>query len=440
MNGQSLTERHALHRFARRAGVSVTAMVLAATAPGAQQVTASVPVTLSGEIRARSEWDRPGGTLAEDVFTYLRTRLGVRAAPADNLHLYFQLQDSRVYGASAGAATGNPNVTDLHQAYFDIVADWKARKVTTRVGRQEVAFGNERLIGQVGWSNTGRTFDAARVLLAPAGEAAPWSATLFVATVDEAGRRFGAPASGTGNVSDRGVIGTWFNHTLQGGMLEATLLYDAGAKYRSYTESNRVTFDTRFKSRAAAALGFDAEVAWQGGSQRYTPSTGGSVGQDVSAWMLAGRFGRMAAPGRKTSVIIGADILSGDARQTDGEYNAFNTMYATNHQYYGFMDLFSDPAARTNDAGLADLFGSVSHQLTDRTTLRMDLHRFATQAGGAGEIGWEFDVIAPIKLTGGSALELGYTTFRASDAAPAISLGTANHVRHWGYLHLRAGF
>lgn len=440
MNRDFFTSRHSPLQLARRAGVAVTAIVVAATAAAAQQVEASAPVTLSGEIRTRSEWDRPGGTVAEDVFTYLRTRLGVRATPADNLNLYFQLQDSRVYGASAAAAAGNPNVTDLHQAYFDIGADWRARRVTTRVGRQEVAFGNERLIGQVGWSNTGRTFDGARVLLAPAGESAPWSATLFVATVDEAGRRFGAPTSAGGNVTDRAVAGAWFNHTLHGGMIEATLVYDAGAKYRTYTESNRFTFDARFKSRAAAAIGFDAEVAWQGGSQKHGAASGSPVAQDVSAWLLAGRFGRMAATGRKTSAIVGADILSGDATQADGEYRAFNTMYATNHQYYGFMDLFPDPAARTNDAGLADVFGSVSRQLNDRTTLRMDLHRFSAQAGGAGEIGWEFDVIAPIKLTGGSALELGYSIFRASDGATAIGLGPTDHVRHWGYLQLRAGF
>ena len=62
---------------------------LAAFAPfhlGAQTTTpAPMPVAFFGEIRARSEWDRPGGPLAADVYTYLRTRLGIRAVPAEGV-------------------------------------------------------------------------------------------------------------------------------------------------------------------------------------------------------------------------------------------------------------------------------------------------------------------------------------------------------------------
>src|SRR5690606_22845165 len=34
-----------------------------------------------------------------------------------------------------------------------------------RLGRQELAYGNERLVGAVGWSNVGRSFDAALLRL-----------------------------------------------------------------------------------------------------------------------------------------------------------------------------------------------------------------------------------------------------------------------------------
>lgn len=412
--------------------------VLTAAAAAAQT---SVPVTFSGEIRARTEWDRPGGGLAEDVYTYLRTRLGVSAAPTDGVRLMFQLQDSRVYGVAASGAAGNPDITDLHQAYVDLSAERRGHEVTARVGRQEVAFGNERLVGPVGWSNTGRTFDGARLTFVPSGDdKAGRSATFFVASVEERGRHFGTPTASGTYPGDRAVIGALLTRPVRRGTLEFTALYDNGAKYRSYSESDRYTVYGRFRSAADRPFGVDLEAAWQGGTQQYQQNATTTVDQDVSAWLLGARLGRQPAPGRKASAILGVDVLSGDAKPADGQYHAFNTMYATNHPFYGLMDLFLDPAARTNDAGLVDAFGSVTRALTDRTSLRTDLHRFAVQAGSAGEIGWELDVVAPVKLSSASALEIGYAAFRASDAAAAMGLGALDKVRQWGYVQLRASF
>ena len=418
---------------------SCAAFVVVAAGAAVSTAGAQTPaqVTFTGEVRARTEWDRPGGALEEDVFTYLRTRLGMSAAPTDGVRLMFQLQDSRVYGVAASASAGNPDITDLHQAFADLDARWRTVTITTRVGRQEVALGNERLVGPVGWSNTGRTFDGARVLLVPTG--ADWSASLFAATVEERGRHF-ASAGTTTFPADRAVAGAWFTRPLRGGTLETTVLFDGGARYRSYAESDRFTLYGRYRSRTAAQFAIDAEAAWQGGTQQYAPSTTGSTTQDVSAWMVAARMGMMPAPGRRTSALIGADVLSGDAAPSDGSYHAFNTMYATNHPFYGMADLFLDPAARTNDAGLVDAFGSTTHAFGARYSLRADLHRFATQAGSGGQIGWELDVIAPVKLSSASALEVGYTGFRASAAAAAMGLGPPGHVRQWGYVQLRAGF
>ena len=42
------------------------------------------PVTFSGEVRQRSDWDRPSDASA-DFATYLRARLGLRATPAAGL-------------------------------------------------------------------------------------------------------------------------------------------------------------------------------------------------------------------------------------------------------------------------------------------------------------------------------------------------------------------
>ena len=50
---------------------------------------------------------------------------------------------------------------DLNQAYLSIGKP--AFPVSLKVGRQELSFGEERLVGVNSWNNIGRTFDAVKV-------------------------------------------------------------------------------------------------------------------------------------------------------------------------------------------------------------------------------------------------------------------------------------
>ena len=51
---------------------------------------------------------------------------------------------------------------DLHQAYVTL-GNHKEFPVSLKVGRQELSYGEERLVGAFGWNNIGRVFDAAKV-------------------------------------------------------------------------------------------------------------------------------------------------------------------------------------------------------------------------------------------------------------------------------------
>ena len=48
---------------------------------------------------------------------------------------------------------------------------------------------------------------------------------------------------------------------------------------------------------------------------------------------------------------------------TDKKYNVFNTLYATNHKYYGFMDYFIDIPRHTYGLGLIDIHAKASNYL-----------------------------------------------------------------------------
>src|SRR6185436_14239569 len=51
---------------------------------------------------------------------------------------------------------------DLHQAFITI-GNHKEFPLSLKLGRQELSYGEERLVGAFGWNNIGRVFDAAKV-------------------------------------------------------------------------------------------------------------------------------------------------------------------------------------------------------------------------------------------------------------------------------------
>jgi hypothetical protein len=415
---------------------------------GAQTQPASPIVTFSGELRSRSEWDEPGPNVNRDLFTYLRTRLGVRVDINTGTHVLLQVQDSRVLGAEE--TNSSTHVLDLHQAYADLTGTWKNADVSARAGRQEIALGNERLVGVVNWSNTGRSFDGARFTMAQqksgAGASAnasptPWSTSLFIATVEERGRHFGTTTAAS--TSDHfaaalfGTRGLTVTETIDG-----TLLYDASARYRTFTNSSRTTLDSRFRSTRLTGFAFELEGAAQFGNQDYAAASGSTttVHQQVSAWLAGARFGKTSFTSKKATLGVGADLLSGDDTPSDDRYGAFSTMFASNHAFYGLMDVIGDPAATTRERGLVDVFGNGSVVLNQRTSLKAELHRFELNSGDVKPLAWEFDLTVPVKLGAAANLDIGYSALRGDKAAPVIGIGADGKLRHWAYLQLRAGF
>jgi len=118
---------------------------------------------LSGEERLRWEGFQGGGFSPDSSDSYLlnRFRLGVMLLPAPWLKFRFQTQDAR-----AGWKTQKPyaapyqDTWNLRLAYVELGDSEKSTGL--RVGRQELAFGSERLLGKSDWSNTSRSFDAVR--------------------------------------------------------------------------------------------------------------------------------------------------------------------------------------------------------------------------------------------------------------------------------------
>lgn len=413
----------------------------APAAPATSSPALSLPLALSGEVRSRTEWDAPGGAAAADLFTMLRSRFGIRVDPTSGVSLVLQVQDSRVLGTEGNSRVSSTvDQFDLHQGYLQLSTPWRASDISLRAGRQEIALGNERLVGVVNWSNAGRTFDGARLLAAARGPggADRWSATAFAAIVEENGRRFGGAAPTAPALPDHFVAGAYASHgAAQRPGLDVTLLYDGGARYRTFVNADRATLDARVRPPVPLGFRLELEGAAQTGTQSVVSTTNVETGQRVRAWLFGARLARTV---QRAVLTLGVDALSGDDTPADDRYTAFSTMFATNHPFYGLMDVIGDPAATTKERGLRDLFGAAAITVVPAFAPRAELHRFALGAGSDRALGLETDVVAPVRLTPNTSVELGYGVFRNGSAAPSLAIGDRGAYKRWLYLQLRAGF
>ena len=116
------------------------------------------------EHRGRLEGFSGSGFAAdrEDLYWLNRFRVTARFAMRPWLSAAIQAQDARVEGRN-GPVTGAPfrDQFDLRLAHVDVGSVEKSR-VAVRAGRQELVFGDQRLVGHLNWLNTARSFDALR--------------------------------------------------------------------------------------------------------------------------------------------------------------------------------------------------------------------------------------------------------------------------------------
>ena len=372
-------------------------------------------VGLDGQVRLRGEWDGRSTGVDPDAATLSRIRVGVRAQLESWIRAYVQLQDARAWGTEGNTLTdASADQFDLHQGFVEL---GKPSQIVARLGRQEVMLGDERLVGAVGWTNTARSFDGARVT----GRAGDFEWTVLwmnVAERDALAATGLDPQANQGANDDGWLLGGFAARSIPGGAIELTALADRDAATdESYTVNLRAHGD-------AGLISYEAAGALQ-------------FGPDREAYFASGKLGVAHGSG---TVALQLDYLSGDDDPTDAERKAFNTLYATNHKFYGYMDYVIAVPGQTGEAGLIDAMARAAVRLTPRWTMNVDLHRFGTAVERAGQraLGTELDAIANWTMARLASLQLGMGVFLPADLAvtllPAFAGG--DDPTYWGYVQL----
>jgi hypothetical protein len=122
---------------------------------------------LSGELRVRPEGRTGYGfTPGNDYYSMLtRVRIGLDITPTSWLHGFVQARDAEAIGRVPTPLYGAArDVFDLNQAYVEL-RNGEHGWFSLKTGRQEIYFGDERLVARSNWSNASRSFDAVRLTL-----------------------------------------------------------------------------------------------------------------------------------------------------------------------------------------------------------------------------------------------------------------------------------
>jgi hypothetical protein len=279
-----------------------------------------------GEFRERVEGFDNSGFVPDrdDAFFLSRLRLTATATGKD-LAATVQVQDARVADKSIGP-TAAPFAAefDVRQAFVDVGA--QKAPITARLGRQEIVFGDQRLVGHAGWLNAGRTFDAARVTVkSKAAQVDLFAASVVRILPDELDK------SGNGNR----FAGAYVSSTriIPKGTTEPYVFWRRDINLRGETGAfgplEQVTTGARLVGKLPARLDYNVEMDVQRGS----------LGPDsVRAW--AGHWQlRETLLGRATPHVSGEyNYASGDANPTDGIRGTFDQLYPTAHDKYGLAD------------------------------------------------------------------------------------------------------
>jgi len=389
-----------------------------AQSPSAAPDSSATPwpqVRFDGQLRLRGEADGRTAGSDPDFATLSRIRVGVEADLHEWIAVYVQLQDARAWGSETNTLSdGSADALDLHQGYADLGS---GPAFTARLGRQVVSLADERLVGSVDWTNTGRSFDGARL----AGESGGVSWTAFWMTIAERDSLLTTgldPQLNQGENDDGWLIGGFASHRFGDVTAELTALFD-----RDAATDESYTANLRLHGRTGIAL-YEAAGAYQ-------------FGPDRSAWFASARAGMALGD---ATVAAQLDVLSGDDEVDDGEIHAFRTLYATNHRFYGYMDYFTAPGLQLDGAGLIDGMVRASWSPAADRSLRADLHRFSTTRERAGKraLGTELDVVGTWSPAAPANLQIGVGVFVPEDLATSLipAFQEGDDTTWWGFAQL----
>jgi hypothetical protein len=368
---------------------------------------------LGGQYRLRHHSERnfrninanPGTRIAgltgrSDDFLLDRTRLYANYQASERVRIYSEFLHAKSHFENFAPRSIEENDFDLQNLFADVVLlDTDAGKLSGRYGRQELLFGQQRLLSPLDWANTRRSFEGGRLT---------WdneNATTDFLLMRSIALRADAYDKPNQNEALWGVYRS-----------DKTFNNPIDTYYLGY--ENAVSHQ-QIHTLGVLLKGEDGDLLWDNefGYQFGRNSNASSL-CEYSLTFGLGR--RLSSSDKKPTIWAYYDWASGG--DTAGE--GWNHLFPLGHRYNGFMDLFG----RKN---LHDINFLFTLDATEKLNLLAWYHYFRLENGAQGpyglnlaafnpggtvgsrDLGHEIDLMATYKLNPRSSMLLGFSHFFA---------------------------
>ncbi|MDA8744582.1 alginate export family protein [Rubripirellula amarantea] len=369
---------------------------------------------LGGEARVRyhSENNHRGLGLTGRDDEFWLTRL--RFFSNYRINKYFRVYGEYLYADSGGEFFNNRPIEENRGEIQNLFLDTNlTESLSVRVGRQELLFGEQRLVSPLDWGNTRRTFQGVRGTY----QGDDWTVDGFF--TNPVNRN----AANESKIDDAEEDIDFF------GVYASTSKFDVGtvdAYYLGLTNDildfDYHTIGSRVGGKSDGGLLYEVEGGVQFGSN--SPGYGSH-----SAGFFTGGLGRQlnVANDWKPTVWAWYDWASGgdDVPAARGD-NSFDHLFPLAHKYNGFMDLFGRRNLHdVNFQFITPFMGPkvkmilwYHHFFLDQATTPYGVTMQPYNANNAArdkELGQEIDVLFNVDLNPRNNVLIGYSHFNAGE-------------------------
>lgn len=295
--------------------------------------------SVSGDLRERYQsfdnFDFNSAANADSREFDSRLYLKVRGDLGSGFTAFLQPQAVIIKNHTVANGTQNFTQSDLLQAYLHYdVGDF-----SLRLGRQQLAYGDQRLLGHLGWKDIARTFDGIKGMY----HGGPVSLDVFAVHPADIGLMTPTPVAtastpgpqGKSLVTweDRRLIGTYGTYAFAAKSGIDAYLINWRHNQRESTGPGRniYTYGTRlfgqWNGLDATAEAVFQSGTWTNGISQKASAYAAKAGYTFDFWET--RFG------------VEYDFSPGDDKSNATVHKNFVFPFHTNHMYYGEMDRFS---------------------------------------------------------------------------------------------------
>ncbi|SDC70030.1 Alginate export [Williamwhitmania taraxaci] len=391
-----------------------------------------VDADLRNRFEYRDGYKKPASEVTDPTtLVYQRGRVAF-SFKADSFQVQLSFQDARIWGQYANST--DVNAVSVHESWFRY---WVNPSWSFKVGRQEISYDDQRIVGAPDWSIAGKSYDAALCMF------------------EQPISGISASIGGGINRSSDDVFLTDYTKDyfrfFTVGYLKKSIGSSSSASLLSFVEGNQ--------KKGVATIIYPRHTF---GSNMIM--TQGAYSSDLSLYIQHGQHesgakvvaGAVALKGTYKTGSVGSLYIGGayytgtsKAELQKGKSNSFIRPYGTAHSLHGYMDYYTK-LREIKDGGLVDIYVGYKCKFAPKWEAQFDYHYFSLAESGfsdaiapegyqrvtSKELGSEVDVMLSYQLAKSFLMQGGYSLMLQSSTAEKL-FGIANgETSSWAYLSL----